>query len=171
VSRAGRKFALLLLTALLASGLLYGWPDGKAPAEPFVLIDGRRLEAADLRGGPVLLNFWATSCPTCLQEIPELVSLHREYAARGLTVIGVAMPYDPPPLVVDFARSRQLPYAVALDLEARLVRAYGDVRVTPTHILIGPDGRILQRHIGRLDLAATRRHIEQLLAESQRGES
>jgi peroxiredoxin len=137
-----------------------------APDEPFVLIDGRKLSSEELRGTPLLINFWATSCPTCIEEIPDLVALHRQYAGRGLTIIGVAMPYDPPPAVVSFSRQRELPYAVALDLEGRLARAYGDVRLTPTHILIDRDGNIVERSTGRLDLAAAREKIEQLLKES-----
>jgi peroxiredoxin len=158
------------VVTLIAGGLwLSGATKSPPSTTPFVLIDGRTLTAADLRGAPVLLNFWATSCPTCLQEIPDLAALHAEFAGRGLTVIGVAMPYDPPQQVVEFARSRQLPYAIALDLEAQLVRDYGNVRLTPTNILIGPDGRIRQRQTGRLDLATARRDIERLLTESQRG--
>lgn len=137
-----------------------------APDEPFVLIDGRTLAVEQLRGGPVLLNFWATSCPTCIEEIPDLVALHRQYAGRGLTIIGVAMPYDPPPAVVNFSRQRKLPYAIALDLDGRQTSAYGNVRLTPTHILIDRAGDIVERRTGRLDLAAARRAIEQLLKES-----
>lgn len=166
MSRTGRSLALLL-TALVAScGLWFAWPYAQVPTEPFVLVDGRKLGPQDLRGGPVLVNFWATTCPTCIQEMPDLIALHQEYATQGLTVIGVAMPYDPPNLVVDFARSRGLPYPIALDLDAKLVRAYGDVSLTPTNILISPDGRIIQRHTGRLNLADTRLQIEKLLGGS-----
>lgn len=166
MSRSRRSITLLLTAALLAAGLWLGntaWTSRSAPDEPFVLIDGRKLAPRDLRGGPLLVNFWATSCKTCLEEIPDLIALHEAYAGRGLTIIGVAMPYDPPQRVVDFTRQRQLPYAIALDLENRLVRAYGDVQLTPTNILIAADGRIVDRHTGRLDLQQTRRQIERLL--------
>lgn len=154
------RLGLLLLTL---GSLWLTACSSQAPDEPFVLIDGRRLGAEDLRNGPVLLNFWATSCSTCMLEIPDLVALHTDYADQGLTVIGVAMPYDPPHLVVDFARSRKLPYAIALDIEGKQARAYGDVRLTPTNILIRPDGYIVDRHTGRLDLARARQQIEQLI--------
>lgn len=158
----------LLLAAVAAALLLgwLGWPDDRLPDARFVLIDGRQLHSDELRGAPLLINFWATSCRSCLQEIPDLVRLHRDYVERGLTVIGVAMPYDAPDRVVDFARRRQLPYAIALDIDGQLVKAFDDVRLTPTHILVAADGRIVARHSGPLDAARTRRHIEQLLEES-----
>ena len=149
---------LLLLT-------LAGCSAKQAPDEPFVLIDGRTLTSTDLRHGPVLVNFWATSCATCIQEIPDLVTLHKDYADKGLTIIGVAMPYDPPDLVVRFAQERQLPYPIALDVQARQVRAFGDIKATPINILIDRQGRIVERHIGRLNLADTQNKIEQLLKE------
>lgn len=156
--------SLLLLTGMLLAW--WAWPAQRVPDTTFVLIDGRQLDSRALRGGPLLINFWATSCPTCLQEIPELVALHHDYAARGLTVIGVAMPYDPPDRVVNFARGHHLPYPVALDLQGRVAHAFGDVRLTPTSILVGPRGRILERHTGRLDPASTRARLNRLLGES-----
>jgi len=159
-----------LLTAIAAAGLVWlgwhYWPDSQAPEVRFVLIDGRTLDSGQLHGGPVLVNFWATSCPSCIEEMPDLARLHREYGARGLTIIGVAMPYDPPDQVVAFARNRQLPFAIALDLDARLTRDFDQVQLTPTNILIDGDWRIRSRSTGRLDLNRTRRQIEQLLKES-----
>jgi thiol-disulfide isomerase/thioredoxin len=157
------RWLILILLMLSGSGLT--GCSGQAPDEPFVLIDGRKLTSQTLRGGPVLVNFWATSCPTCIEEIPELVRLHRDYATRGLTVIGVAMPHDPPPAVINFSRERQIPYAIALDVEGRQASAFGKVRLTPTNILIDREGMIVARLQGRLDIDRTRQHIEQLLRE------
>jgi hypothetical protein len=98
--------------------------------------------------------------------MPGLVALHDEYSDRGLAIIGVAMPYDPPNRVVELVTARSLPYAIALDLDTSLVRSFGDIRATPTHILIAPDGRIIERHSGPLRLARTREAIDQLLEES-----
>ena len=160
-----RRASLLLAALLVAPLLWWAWPARTAPDVGFTLIDGRHLQTKQLRGKPLLISFWATTCPTCLKEIPDLIALHREYAARGLTVIGVAMPYDPPDRVVNFARSHHLPYAISLDMDAQLVHAFGDVRLTPTNILVGPRGHILEQQVGRLDPAHARRRIEQLLGE------
>jgi thiol-disulfide isomerase/thioredoxin len=169
MTRPSRHASALFVT-LAATGLaLLGWrlwPDPQAPQTDFVLIDGRTLSSEQLRGSPVLINFWATSCPSCIAEMPDLARLQREFGARGLTIIGVAMPYDPPDQVVAFARGRQLPFAIALDLDARLTRDFGQVRLTPTNILIDKDWRIRTRSSGRLDLDRTRQQVEQLLEES-----
>ncbi len=116
-----------------------------APDSTFRLVDGRELRMADLRGRPVLVTFWATTCGTCVAETPKLASLYRELAPRGFEMIAVAMPYDPPYLVVDFTRRRELPYPVALDVDGSVVQAFGDVQYTPTTFVIAPDGAIADR--------------------------
>jgi peroxiredoxin len=166
MTRAKAVLAGAVAAVLIAPVLWWSWPSRQAPDVAFNLIDGRQLQTRQLRGKPLLISFWATSCPSCLQEIPDLVALQQEYGRHGLTIIGVAMPYDPPNLVVDFARQRQLPYAIALDLDAQLVHAFGNIQVTPTNILVGPQGRILEQRVGKLDLQRTRRRIAQLLEES-----
>jgi peroxiredoxin len=164
-ARAGAAVGLVLLITLIAVAWLL-WPGPLAPQATFKLIDGRQVSLTELQGRPVLINFWSTSCPSCVAEMPDLAALHHDYSERGLTIIGVAMPYDPPNRVLELAAARKLPYGVALDLDTQLVRAFGDVRVTPTHILVDPHGRIVERHTGPLSLARTRQRLEQLLEES-----
>jgi len=130
----------------------------------FVLTDGRQLTLEELRGRPLLISFWASDCAACLQEMPQLAELYRELSPDGLELIGVAMPHDPPPRVLDVQRRLAPPYPLAFDLEARIVKAFGNVRVTPTHVLIAPSGEIVFRHTGALDLAHTRDTIRTLLA-------
>ena len=164
------RHARPLLSVIVAAGLAvlgwHYWQDPQAPDARFVLIDGRTLNSDQLRHGPVLINFWATSCVSCIAELPDLVRLQRDYGPRGLTIIGVAMPYDPPDQVVAFARDRQLPFAIALDLDARLTQDFGQIRLTPTNILIDKHWRIRSQATGRLDLNGARQQIEQLLKES-----
>jgi thiol-disulfide isomerase/thioredoxin len=149
--------ALLMLTALREE------PELTAPSVRFSVLgtDGLRME--ELRGRPVLVNFWATTCPVCRHEMPHLADLYRELHPRGLELIGVAMPYDPPNLVAAYARQASIPYPVALDIDAGVTAAFGGVGVTPTTFLIGPDGGILQRREGRLDFNALRRQILELI--------
>lgn len=136
-----------------------------APEVDFVLTDGRKLSMSSLRGRPVLVTFWASSCPSCLAEMPQLAALYREFSPVGLELIGVAMPYDPPPVVLDLVKRRALPYPVSFDLESHLVRAFGHVRVTPTHVLISPAGEILFQHTGPLHLPSLRRTLNTLIAQ------
>jgi peroxiredoxin len=99
----------------------------------------------------VLVNFWATSCPGCIKEMPGMVETYNQYKAKGFEIIAVAMSYDPPSHVVNFTQTRQLPFPVALDVKGELAQAFGDVRLTPTSFIIGKKGQILEQKIGELD--------------------
>jgi peroxiredoxin len=154
---------------LAAAGAWIGWRGAgtrgpaSMPAHVYPVIDGRRLGPETLRGRVVLVNFWATSCAICVAEMPEFVALHEAYATRGLQVLAVAMPYDRPDHVLHFARTRRLPFAVALDPMGEAVATWGGVRGTPTTWLVAPDGRVAGHWVGRPDFARLRRDVEALL--------
>ncbi|MFZ1324696.1 MAG: TlpA disulfide reductase family protein, partial [Candidatus Contendobacter sp.] len=112
---------------------------------------------------PVLVTFWATTCPSCIEEIPHLVELYQEFKPKGLEIIGVAMAYDPPEQVRTLARQRQIPYPIVLDTQAQIARAFDDVRLTPTSVLISPQGQIVQYRLGLLDLPQLRKTLHGLL--------
>lgn len=147
----------------LASGV--GSERAKAPAVDYTLLDGRRLNVAGLQGKVVLVNFWATSCTTCVKEMPELVATYERYRTRGYDTLAVAMQYDPPAYVATFAESRQLPFGVAIDNTGEIARQFGQIRLTPTSVLIDKHGAIVKRYVGAPDFAALHTLIEQLLAE------
>ena len=107
----------------------------------------------------MLVTFWATTCSSCVREIPHLIRLYDELAPQGLEIIGIAMDYDPPNRVLAMRKARNMPYPVALDIHADAARAFGNVRLTPTSFLIAPDGRIAYRKIGRMDMARLREDI------------
>lgn len=134
-----------------------------APQVSFTTLDGQRLPLSSLRGKPVLVTFWATSCPTCIRDLPDLAAVHRELGPRGLALIAVAMPYDPPNRVLRLVRERGLAYTVALDVQGQVVRAFGDVPGTPTTYLIDGDGRIAERHVGPLDFPSLKARIISML--------
>jgi thiol-disulfide isomerase/thioredoxin len=154
-------------TAALAASAALTWlwlqPPRLAPPVAFVTLEGQRLALSSLRGRAVLVTFWATSCPVCLRDMPRLVALHQELEPRGLKLIAVAMPYDPPNRVLVMARERALPYTVALDVQGEVLRAFGDVPGTPTSFLIDPAGRIVSRQVGPLDFPALKARIMALL--------
>jgi thiol-disulfide isomerase/thioredoxin len=148
-----------------SDGLFGRFPSGpsRLPELTYTLIDGRRIGAAELRDRVVLVNFWATSCAVCVAEMPELIRLHADYQPRGFELLAVAMPYDRPDYVLDYAASRRLPFPVALDPMGQAVAAWGGVEATPLSWLAGRDGRIRQRWLGRPDFARLRADIEALL--------
>ena len=126
-------------------------------------IDGRSFDAAGLRGRAVLVTFWSTTCLVCLREMPDLEALYRRLSPRGLEIIAVSMPWDPPDEVVRLARARALPYPVALDVNGTVARAFGDISQTPTHFLVGPGGEVAYRRTGALDFAALDDRLRSML--------
>lgn len=175
--RLGPGFYLVLLLGIGGGMWLltykYGEPIGQAgrPAPEVTLktIDGRTLSLARLRGQPVLVSFWATSCASCVEEIPDLKALYRTLAPQGLEIVAVAMPYDPPNRVLEMRRRLQIPWPVALDLDGSVMHAFGDVAATPASFLIDAQGRIVARHLGRHDMAQLRQQIGQLLRQQETG--
>ena len=153
-----RRHALLALaSAALAAGagLLAGCSGAEAaPSSTFVLLDGSKKTTADLQGKVTLVNFWATSCVTCVAEMPRIVSTYDKYKGRGYETLAVAMSYDPPNYVLNYAETRKLPFKVALDSGGDLAKQFGDVNMTPTTFVIGKDGKILKRYLGEPDFAS-----------------
>ena len=137
-----------------------------APESTFVLLDGSRTTTADLRGKVTLVNFWATSCTTCVAEMPEIVATYNKYQAQGYGTLAVAMSYDPPSYVVNFAQTRKLPFQVAIDNTGAVAKAWGDVKLTPSTFIVNKRGEIVKTYVGAPDFPELHRLIEKLLAET-----
>ncbi|MBN9368232.1 MAG: TlpA family protein disulfide reductase [Comamonadaceae bacterium] len=137
-----------------------------APSSTFVLLDGSQQTTADLRGKVTLVNFWATSCTTCVAEMPDIVRTYDKYRAQGFETLAVAMSYDPPSYVVNFAESRKLPFKVAIDNTGAVAHAWGDIKITPTTYIVNKRGEIVKSYVGAPDFAELHRLIEKLLAET-----
>jgi len=80
-----------------------------------------------------------------------MIDAYKKYKDRGFEVVAVAMSYDPPNYVANFAQTRQLPFPVALDVDGGHARAFGNVQLTPTSFIIGKDGHIIEQKLGELD--------------------
>lgn len=136
-----------------------------APEVGFVRLDGSAGQLSEWRGKVVLVNFWATSCASCVAEMPDLMQTHQRFKAKGYETLAVAMSYDPPAYVAAFTERRQLPFVVAIDNTGAIARAFGDIRLTPTTFLIDKRGGIVKRYVGTPDFKALNALIEELLAE------
>ena len=158
----------LAAAAVLAGGaaLYLGTATAAAPESTFVLLDGMRKTTADMKGRVTLVNFWATSCVTCVAEMPKLISTYEKYKGRGYDTLAVAMSYDPPSYVVNYAQTRKLPFQVAIDNTGAVAKSWGDVQLTPTTFLVNKRGEIVKRYVGEPDFAELHRLIEKLLAEA-----
>lgn len=137
-----------------------------APESSFVLLDGSKITSSDLKGKVTLVNFWATSCSTCIDEMPDVVSTYSKYRSRGYDTLAVAMSYDPPDDVVNYTQTRALPFKVALDNTGAVAKAWGDVQLTPTTYIVNKRGEIVKKYVGVPEWAALHQLIEKLLAES-----
>lgn len=162
-----RRLALpviLSVAAVIAVAMALLLPSATPPSETeFTLLDGRKISLQSLRGRPVLVSFWATTCPPCVEELPDLIRLYQEWHPLGLELVAVAMPYDPPILVQEFVQRRGVPYPVALDIDGKVTRAFGGVPYVPAAFLIAPNGNVVLSYTGRLDIAKARRIISKYL--------
>mgnify|MGYP001212173967 CR=1 FL=1 len=134
-----------------------------APQSTFLLLDGQTLTTQALKGKVVLVNFWATTCTSCVAEMPELSATYKQFAERGFETIAVAMSYDRPAYVARFAQTRQLPFKVAYDQSGTLAKTWDDVRLTPTSFLLNTEGQIVKRYVGAPDFKALHQLITNLL--------
>lgn len=159
-----KKLFLPIAALMLIAGLWLALerPD-PAPQAKFSTLDGKSITLAELRGKMVLVNFWATSCSGCVAEMPKLVDTYRQYGQQGFELVAVAMSYDPPQHVLNFAKKNALPFPVALDADGKLAEDFGNVQVTPTAVLIDRQGNVVQRVIGELDFATFHKTLDQEL--------
>lgn len=154
---------MLIVVAGAAAWLL--WPaSSKAPDVTFATIKGEQIKLQDLRGKVVLVKFWATSCVTCIKQMPDNIEAFNEFHGKGFDLIAVAMQYDPANYVINYAETRKLPFTVALDSQGKVARAFDDVKLTPMAFLIDKDGRIIKRYLGEYDKAAFRETLKKALA-------
>jgi peroxiredoxin len=156
--RSSIRVVFFLAVALAVAFALWGPPgekDRHAPDIELTLFDGTRVALARERGRPLLVTFWATTCPPCIEELPDLIALYQELMPRGLRMFAIAMPYDPPNYVQQFRDQHRVPYPIALDPDGQAVRAFG-VGAIPVAYVIAPDGRIAYSQTGKLDTQRVR---------------
>lgn len=159
------KFIVGILLAFFIGGaLIYTLiQKPQAPGSEFTTLAGEKISLDELRGKVVLVNFWATSCPGCVKEMPDMVEVYKQYRDKGFEIIAVAMPYDPPNYVLKFVQDWKLPFPVVLDVKGEAVAAFGNVVLTPTSFLIGKDGTLLEKKIGELDFVKLRALLDKEL--------
>jgi len=159
------QMALLCLTALAAapSGAadLKPWPGGPTPGLELRELDGRGHRLADYRGKVVLVNFWATWCAPCRDEMPSIQRLKEKLAGRPFEVLAVNLD-EPEARVRKFLSQMKVDFTVLLDPEKKVARAW-EARILPASFVIGPDGRIRYSLVGELDWA--RDHVVSRISE------
>ena len=137
----------------------------KTPAFKVSELSGKVLSQEDLKGKVSIINFWATSCTTCVKEMPTMIETYKKYKSDQLEFIAIAMAYDPPMYVVNFAKTRQLPFQVAMDSDGSVAKAFGKIQLTPTTLVINKNGKIIKRYVGEPDWNEFHQLLEKSLAE------
>ena len=155
-----------LLAAVFLLAVLNACSKSVAPDAAYTTLDGQTARLSALRGKVVLVNFWATTCTTCVAEMPALADTYKRFSAQGFETVAIAMSYDPADYVRNYASKNGLPFTVCLDTTGDAARGFEEVRLTPTSFLIDRKGRIVQKFLGAPDFPKLHADIEKLLAES-----
>jgi len=159
------KVAAALAIAVLVVWAYFAFSQSKSvPDATFVLLSGEKLATRDLRGKVYIVDFWATSCATCIKEMPQMIGTYDKFKGPDFDFIAVSMKYDPPTYVRNYTQTRQLPFKIAIDADGGLARKFYDVEMTPTTFVVDKKGRILKRFLGEPDFQAFHRVIERALA-------
>ena len=153
----GRFYPMWLGTLVLAALMFVATA---AQAADFKLTDtkGKTHTLSGYKGKWVLVNYWATWCPPCLEEIPDLIALH-ENKKNNLVVLGVALQYRDPKQVIDFADGLLVTYPIVLG-NPKIVSQIGPMQGLPTTYLFNPEGKMVAQQIG----AITREAVETFIA-------
>ena len=150
-----------------AADALKPWSGGRTPALELADPDGALHRLADYRGKVVLVNFWATWCAPCRDEMPSIERLRAALQGKPFVVLAVNLG-ESPRVAREFAEKLPISFTVLLDRDTRTAKAWG-ARVLPASYVIGPDGTIRYSYFGDLDWsgASTRARIEALLPKKQ----
>ena len=140
---------LALLAAPAAAEVLKPWTGGATPALELSDLQGMKHRLADYRGKVVLVNFWATWCVPCRDEMPSIERLRASLEGRGFVVLAVNLA-EPESRIRKFLEAVPVGFPVLLDHDTKTSRAW-QAKLLPATYIVGPDGRIRYRHLGELD--------------------
>ena len=134
------------------------------PALTLRQLDGESWSSTERRGEVMLVNFWATWCPPCRQETPDLVALQKRYGSRGFTVVGISMDTNADEVVPDFVRKFKVNYPTLVPAPGSALADAIDS--LPTSFLVDRNGRVANSFIGQISTEELAGQIEALLSET-----
>lgn len=159
---------LIPFTALLimfAGAYFAIFSQSEKPEYNYTSIAGVQGSSEHLKGKVVLVKFWATTCVTCVAQMPDTVSYYETYKDQGYDTLGVAMAYDNAEAIQKFSDTFPLPFTVIHDKSNALSKEFGDIRFTPVAFLIDRKGEIVKRYIGKYDKTEFIQTLEKTLAQ------
>jgi len=133
----------------------------KAPAIEVETLDGQRINLGH-PGKPTLVNFWATTCPGCIAEMPHLAKM-KQRLGKDFQIVAIAMAYDPLEQVQKYRQAHAYPFLFVHDSSGEIAAAFGGVSLTPTSFLIAPNGNIVYRKIGEVDYDKVEARVRAML--------
>lgn len=159
--------AITALVVVVAAGFFMFYPsEGEAQSATYHTLDGKTITSKDLQGKVVLVKFWATTCTTCIAQMPDTIQYYNTYKDKGYDTVAVAMSYDDPDAIQKFSEKYQLPFTIAYDKTGELAKQFGNIRFTPVAFLIDRHGTIVKRYIGNYDKKEFIQTLEKTLAQN-----
>jgi peroxiredoxin len=138
-----------------------------APAFTLQDLNGKNVSLADFRGKVVILDFWATWCPPCVQEIPHFIELYEQYKDKGFAMLGISLDQEGISVVKSFAQKVKINYPIMMT-DGQVHNAYGGITSIPTTFIIDPAGNIQKKYVGYNDKAVFEADINKLLPEAKK---
>ena len=157
------KIISVFLIAFVAILLFLSLQTNSVKNLNLITINGEKITSQQLLGKITLINFWATDCPGCINEMPGLIETYNQYKDQGLEVIAVAMYYDPPSRVISFTKNNNLPFPVVLDTNKEIINKFNNVKLTPTSIILNKNGYVINTIIGEIDFNEFNKNLINLL--------
>ena len=157
------KIISIFLIAFVAVLLFLSLQTNSVKNINLITISGEKITSQQLLGKITLINFWATDCPGCINEMPGLIETYNQYKDQGLEVIAVAMYYDPPSRVISFTKNNNLPFPVVLDTNKEIISKFDNVKLTPTSIILDKNGYVINTIIGEIDFNEFNKNLINLL--------
>lgn len=139
-------------------------PGFVAPDFALPTLDGDTIRLSDLRGRPVVINFWATWCPPCRTEMPAIIREYNRYKDRGLIVLAVNQA-ESPAKIIPFRDEYGMPFPILLDERMEVSKLY-EIRFLPTTFFVAPNGTITDMVTGGMNEGAVRVHFQRLMKEA-----
>tara|TARA_B100000035_G_scaffold287368_1_gene272278 strand:+ start:335 stop:823 length:489 start_codon:yes stop_codon:yes gene_type:complete len=157
------KIIYILLLAVIAIFLFASLQTSPIKNLKMTTIDDKEITSKDLEGKLTLINFWATDCPGCINEMPGLIETYEQYNDKGLEIIAVAMHYDPPSRVISYSKNNKLPFPVVLDSNKEIMDKFNNIKLTPTTVILDQDGYIKNTIVGEIDFTNFNKTLVKLL--------
>jgi thiol-disulfide isomerase/thioredoxin len=156
-------FAAALLVLLPAAVIAQDTLTGQAaPALTFKDLAGKEVSLAALKGKVIVVDFWATWCGPCRQEIPGYIEMQKKYEKDGLVIVGVSLDQKGPKVVKKFVEANGMNYTVVMG-DDKAVDAFGGFNSIPTTFLINREGRIVHQKSGAMAHAAYEELVKKAL--------